>query len=94
MTTPPAKAGGFLQSRPLQQRLLRLRMHFCTTLVPDGSIQADWALVIRAFQVLRSGLPAAALELEVVKEQRTAPMRAKVEISIPPKGGKRNSAVA
>jgi len=76
VTTPPAKAGGFLRSHPLQQRLLRLRLSHWTTFAPDGSVQADWSLVVKAFQVLHGGLPAAALELEVVKEQRTAPVRA------------------
>jgi chromosome segregation ATPase len=43
VTTPPAKAGGFLRRRRLQQRLLRLRLAFTApTLAPEGSVQADW----------------------------------------------------
>ncbi len=93
MTTPPAKAVSFFRSRLPQQRLLRLRLAYTApTFAPDGSIQADWSLVDTAVQVLRGGLPAAALELEVVNVQRSAPVRAKVETSLPQKGGVRHSA--
>ncbi len=95
MTTPPAKAVSFFRSRLPQQRLLRLRLAYTApTLAPDGSIQADWSLVDKAFQVLRGELLAAAQKPEVVKEQRTAPCRAKVNTSMPQKGVRRNSTVA
>ena len=70
VTTPPAKADGFLRSQPLQQRLLRQRMSRATTLTPEGSVQAD-VQSLGAFQILRHGLPVAASEFEVVKGRRS-----------------------
>ncbi len=56
VTTLPDKSG----------ELLRLRMSRSTTLAPDGSVQAD-LLYLSTFQILRTGLPGAASEVEVVK---------------------------
>ena len=46
VTTPPAKAGGFLRSSLPQQRLLCLRTGYCPTLATQGSVRAhcqcDW----------------------------------------------------
>lgn len=58
MTTLPDKSG----------ELLRLRMTRSSTLTPDGSIQADWT-GLKAFQILRTGLPCTAAKFEVVKER-------------------------
>jgi hypothetical protein len=80
VTTLPAKAGSFLRSQPHQQQLLGLRLTVrASTLASEGSVQAYLVtLFAKAFQVLRGGLPTAALELEVVKEQQTVPCRANI----------------
>ena len=88
MTTPPAKAGGFFQSKLLQQRLLRRRMSRATMLMPEGSVQAD-VQSLGAFQILRHGLPVAASEFEVVKGRRSISGLEAITLLTPPNLPKR-----
>ena len=97
MTTPPAKAGGFLEARPLQQRLLRLRMYHCTTLAPKGPVRAYWVTrSLSRFKSYMRDFPAQPPNLKVLRSYVTSLVfrEAKVERSLPQKGVKRHSAVA
>ena len=97
MTTPPAKAGGFLRRNVLQQRLLRLRMSYRSTLAPEGPVRAYW--VTRSLSRFKSYLrdcPAQPPNLKLLRRYVTSLVvrEAKVERSLPQKGVKRHSAVA
>ena len=100
MTTLSAKADSFIKASAFKQRLLGLRRMHPSTLTSDGPVQAD-TLRITAFQVLRTGLPSAASELEVgkVRERRVGPESITLltptgKGSLPQKGAKRHSSVA
>src|SRR5437762_14066432 len=94
VTTPPAKAGGFLRRSPLQQQLLRLRLSYCSTLAPEGSIRAYWVTTLPGVSSLTCRTSRHSRELEVGKEHVTMPMTARLRISLAPKGDGRNSPVA
>src|SRR5258706_8090865 len=83
MTTPPAKAGGFLQSHRPQQRLLKLRMTRSSTLTLEGPIQAH-CLVSTAFQVLRADLLRTAGNLKLVKSEGRRGGTEAIILLIPP----------
>jgi hypothetical protein len=93
--TLSAKANSFIKKCLPQQQFLRLRMYYCTTLTPDGSIRAE--LIRRSLERFKSymqDVPAQPLNLELSKSYLIVPVTAKVKGSLAQKGAERNSPVA
>ena len=57
VTTPPAKQAAS-EADPPQQRLLRLRVSYCSTLAPEGSIRAYWVAALARFKFYVRASPA------------------------------------
>ncbi len=61
-------------------------MSQCSTLAPEGLIQAYWSRLKKGVSSLTLWTARSSRELEVVKEPVTVPCRAKVGIKIPDHG--------